>query len=97
MDEIPGYYPPPPEVLAERLNAADRGAGYHLWSIVGVWAAKDPRQRAPEEMPLLDSENLLWMTGTSCFKCAQAFSNRVAKQPCRGSINVTEEDMRGGR
>lgn len=76
---------PTPDVLDRRLAAADRPAE-HLWTALAVWQV-DPRAWLGGQV-MLDTENLLNVQGVGCFKCEQRFSNRVARQPCRGSVDA---------
>lgn len=72
------------EVLERRLAAADKPAE-HLWIAMAMFQV-DPRRWAAEQVHL-DTENLLTIEGPGCFKCEQKFSNRLARQPCRGAVS----------
>lgn len=76
---------PGPDVLERRLAAADR-PGEHLWVAAAAWQV-DPRAWQGGVVHL-DMENLLDVQGAGCFKCEQRFSNRVARRPCRGSVDA---------
>lgn len=76
---------PAPDVLDRRLAAADR-PGEHLWTALAVWQI-DPREWLGGRV-ILDTENLLSVQGVGCFKCEQRFSNRLARQPCRGKAEL---------
>lgn len=67
--------------FARRLSRLDK-PGAHLWVYVAAWSTTNPR----ETEAMLDSENLVSLNGPGCFKCEQPFSNRLARQPCRGKL-----------
>lgn len=75
---------PDRKVLERRLAAADKPAE-HLWIAMAMFQV-DPRRWAAEQVHM-DTENLLTIEGPGCFKCEQKFSNRLARQPCRGSVS----------
>lgn len=54
--------------------------------MTAAWQVTDPRAARDGELHLMDRENLLMIAGPGCYKCERPFSNRVAKQPCRGSV-----------
>lgn len=70
--------------LDRRLAAADKPAE-HLWTVLAAWRVADPRSARSGPF-ILDAENLVALPGMGCFKCEQSFSNRLARQPCRGTI-----------
>ena len=76
---------PPHRVLERRLKAADR-PGEHLWVVTAAWACPDP-ERPYEETVLLDAETLIGLAGPGCFKCEREYSRKLAKMPCRGSVD----------
>jgi hypothetical protein len=53
--------------------------GQHVWVIAGFWRVtpENPTQH-------LDSENLLSLEGPGCLECGQAYSPKIAAQPCPG-------------
>jgi hypothetical protein len=79
------YQPPDMATMERRLKAADK-PGDHLWVITAAWMVADPRA-AREGVMLLDIENIVALAGIGCFKCEREFSNRLARQPCRGSVD----------
>jgi hypothetical protein len=52
-----------------------------MWVWLGVWYVANPREMEVN----LDRENLINLAGPGCYKCDQPYSNRLAKQPCRGA------------
>lgn len=80
------YVKPEREVLDRRLTAADR-PGEHLWIVTAGWRIADPRA-VRDGAVQLDAESLLMVAGPGCFKCEQEFSNRLARRPCRGSVDA---------
>jgi hypothetical protein len=82
---MPDYTIDDPEAEAARIAAArarlDRGPGHHMWVWLGVWYVANPREMEVN----LDRENLINLAGPGCYKCDQPYSNRLAKQPCRGA------------
>lgn len=77
------YGNPDNEVLTRRREQLNK-PGQHLWVIVSAWAVADPRS---DEI-LLDGETLVMLQGPGCFKCEQPFSNRLARRPCRGGMEL---------
>lgn len=64
--------------------------------MAATWKVTEPRAiRADDGPNFLDRENLMVLVGPGCFKCEREFSNRLARQPCRGS--VTDEQPPVGR
>lgn len=78
------YQPPTRQVLDKRLHRADR-PGQHLWLMTAAWALDDP-ERSIREAQYLDAENLLVIAGPGCYKCEREYSRKLARQPCRGSV-----------
>lgn len=74
---------PTEEILDRRLEQHDK-PGSHLWIITGAWVTTDPRAKRLD----LDIENLVSIAGPGCLKCERPFSNRLASQPCRGSMEL---------
>jgi len=70
-----------PDALAARMRSLDK-PGSHLWVYLVTFAVQNPRAEHVE----FDTENLVSIGGPGCYKCEHAFSNRVARQPCRGSV-----------
>jgi hypothetical protein len=85
------YRPPDQKVLDRRMKAADK-PGDHLWIVTAAWLVPDPRA-ARDGTPLLDTENIIAFAGVRCFKCERQFSNRVARLPCRGSVDEIQETV----
>lgn len=79
------YAKPSAEVLNRRLLAADR-PGSHLWIMTAGWQVRNP-QRFGNEVHL-DAESIVVFAGPGCYKCEEPFSNRLARQPCRGSLDL---------
>lgn len=79
------YVPPDQAVRDRRIKAADK-PGEHLWIMTAAWLIPDPRALRDDSLKLLDTENMVAFEGPGCFKCEKPFSNRVARQPCRGSV-----------
>jgi hypothetical protein len=79
MTEMPNDDAAAAAVRARRIQL-DPGPGRHMWIWLAAWYVADPRELEVN----LDRENLINMTGPGCYKCEQPFSNRLAKQPCRG-------------
>jgi hypothetical protein len=74
---------PTEEILDKRLEQHDK-PGEHLWVCTGAWIISDPRAKDIQ----LDIENLVSIAGPGCFKCEQPFSNRLARRPCHGSMEL---------
>jgi hypothetical protein len=82
LTDVYAVHPADREFIQARLEALDR-PGSHLWVAVAGWHLANPRSG---EL-LLDRENLVTIQGPGCLKCEQPFSNRLARKPCRGSID----------
>ena len=81
------YEAPTGAVLDKRLRAADR-PGEHLWVVTTAWACPDPERTMIEGAQVyLDAESLIMLGGPGCYKCERSYSRRLAKMPCRGSID----------
>lgn len=70
-----------PEILERRLRERDK-PGEHLWIVTAAWLA-DPRASEIH----MDTESLVTLPAAGCFKCEQPFSNRLARRPCRESLD----------
>jgi hypothetical protein len=78
---------PDQATLDRRLKQADK-PGEHLWVVLAAWRVADPRAVRNGQGPiLLDAETLVSLNGCGCFKCEEPFSNRLARRPCRGSVD----------
>jgi hypothetical protein len=63
----------------DRIPEFNPRSGDHLWTWAVMYRA------SPEaETPMLDTENLLLITGPGCFYCEQVYSKRLAMRRCSG-------------
>jgi len=63
----------------DRVPDFDPRSGAHLWTWGVVF-----RATPGVETPMLDTENLLLITGPVCYYCEQPYSERVAMRRCSG-------------
>lgn len=82
------YELPPKRTLDARVARADR-PGEHLWLMTAAWKLDDP-ERSMREPQHLDAENLLIVAGPGCYKCEREYSRKLARQPCRGSVELLQ-------
>lgn len=80
---------PGADTLEARRRAADT-PGAHIWIYMVAYRA--PARPRDIESLVLDAESVLMMEGPGCLKCEQGYSNRLAKQPCRGSLDQLMPD-----
>lgn len=76
------YQTPGQDTLDKRLAAADH-PGEHLWVVIATWRVTDPERLEG----FLDGENLVVLTGVGCMKCEGVYSRKLARRPCRGSVD----------
>lgn len=65
-------------------SLVDPGPGKHFWVVTGLWTVSNPSS----EQFILDVENLVTVDGPGCFKCEELYTDVIASQPCKGSMDL---------
>jgi hypothetical protein len=73
---------PPVAAMERRLADADQ-PGQHLWLFTIGYLCTDPERPTAH----LDAENVIIVAGPGCLKCEREYSRKLAKMPCRGSVD----------
>ena len=67
----------------DRVPEFDSRSGDHLWIIAGAWAVR-PEVWNGDNLPHLDRENLVSISGPGCWYCEMPWHPILAKRRCKG-------------
>jgi hypothetical protein len=68
----------------DRIPEFDSRTGDHLWIVITSYRVNPALMSDPTHTPMLDTENLVSVTGPGCFYCEQPYSPRLGSRRCKG-------------
>lgn len=67
----------------DRIPAFDPRSGNHYWILITTYNVDPSLWSDPTHTPMLDTENLVLITGPGCFYCEQHY-DQVKHRRCKG-------------
>ena len=58
--------------------------GNHYWVVIVTYNVNPENFNNPEEVNILDRENLVMLVGPGCFHCEKDYTPELAKEKCDG-------------
>lgn len=69
----------------DRMPEYDARTGDHLWIVATTFRVEPTRLSDPDAVPMLDQENLLYISPYFCYFCEQLYTQRLGQRRCAGA------------